>query len=464
MLEWCAGVTSFGGRRRSFVLDVCLLAGALVAPMGCADLLGAEFDRAAPLEPIARAGGAGIQGSGGAGGDRSGDAGATVGSSGAAGGGGAAAGGGAGLSGVGGAADGGASSQGGAAGSSTAGAGGAIASVCTMATSCGSSARCGVRVADAPSSSGVDLVCLPESCSDRVRDGQELLVDCGDDVCGRCDQAPWRVLRQTSANPVLFVYRNSTGKWFTGDYGTGVGSSFRPASTSPGVPLLGDFNGDDSTDYVLFRRSDQTWTVSELSVSGLALLLAPRRFAGDPTSVPNVTNFDGDERSELALWTPSTGIWGAWTIAGAPVLSGARRLGTFGDIPVPADYDGDGRTELAVYRSTGVWIAEGVDGQRLTMPRLGGAGNVPVPCDYDGDGADDVAVYQADGRFRALNRTGDQLFDLRLGDAASGWAPVAGDFNGDGTCDPTLWNVTTGVWQSFDRTGTQIASKAWLPR
>src|SRR3712207_6863699 len=52
-------------------------------------------------------------------------------------------------------------------------------------------------------------------------------------------------------------------------------------------------------------------------------------------------------------------------------------------LPISADYDGDGRTDIAVFRpSSGTWYV-----RNISVVSWGGApGDVPVARDYDGDG------------------------------------------------------------------------------
>jgi len=52
--------------------------------------------------------------------------------------------------------------------------------------------------------------------------------------------------------------------------------------------------------------------------------------------------------------------------------------GTTGDIPTPGDYDGDGRSDLAIFRpSNSTWFVFGSTGGMYSQP-FGQAGDVPV--------------------------------------------------------------------------------------
>ena len=72
-----------------------------------------------------------------------------------------------------------------------------------------------------------------------------------------------------------------------------------------------------------------------------------------PPATPD--DYDGDGKTDLAVYRPSTGVW--FILNSASFTGRDQQWGVLGDIPVPGDYDGDGKTDLAVYRpSTGVWF------------------------------------------------------------------------------------------------------------
>ena len=154
-------------------------------------------------------------------------------------------------------------------------------------------------------------------------------------------------------------------------------------------------------------------------------------------------DFDGDGKTDLAVFRPSTG---EWLIVNSS--TGGRTVfqwGSMGDVPVAGDYDGDGKTDLAVFRpvdrrsgtscnsstsgstarsqwgsrgrharsratttatarptsrssgpSTGTWYILQLEHGESAAWRSRGAATAtsPVPGDYDGDGKADLAVFR----------------------------------------------------------------------
>ena len=111
---------------------------------------------------------------------------------------------------------------------------------------------------------------------------------------------------------------------------------------------------------------------------------------------PRLIEFDGDRKTDFAVWRPATGTWYINNSSNGSVT--ARTWGAgydpFNDIAVPGDYDGDGKIDFAVWRaSTGAWYVLNSSNGSVTS-RTWGAGfapynDIPVPGDYDGDGKTD---------------------------------------------------------------------------
>ncbi len=201
------------------------------------------------------------------------------------------------------------------------------------------------------------------------------------------------------------------------------------------VPF-GDYDGDGRTDLALFRPGTGTWYVRGLSAAAWGSV-------GD-LAVPG--DYDGDGRADLAVWRPSTGVW--YVRGGLTVEWGVQT-----DRPVTGDFDGDGRADPAVYRpGTQTWWIRG-----SAPVRWGAPGDVPVPADYNGDGRTDIAMWRPSTGTWYVRGIAATRYGI------PGDQPVAADYNGDGRADLALWRPSTGTWYVRGVAATRYGIAGDLP-
>lgn len=243
------------------------------------------------------------------------------------------------------------------------------------------------------------------------------------------------------------VFRPSSGTWYAQN-STGF-SAFNFGGASD-VPVSADYDGDGKTDAAVFKNVNGSgiWEINRSSDGGTTA--TQFGFASD---TPVRGDFDGDGRNDLAVFRPSTGVWYVQNSnnTGFQIV----RWGAAEDIPLSSDMDGDGRADITVFRpSTGVWYwinsASGSPG----IVRFGLEGDKPIKGDFDGDGRDDVAVYRPSTGVWYIWKSSDQTYDIRWFGVAED-IPVAGNYDNDNKTDIAVFRPSTGdwyIWRSSDNT------------
>jgi hypothetical protein len=209
-------------------------------------------------------------------------------------------------------------------------------------------------------------------------------------------------------------------------------------STTSGTPPS-NFDGDAKSDLAVFRPSSGNWFITNSSNNAFSAPLFGQ--SGDKL-VPG--DFDGDGKHDLGVWRPSNGTW--YIIQSSNSAFRADAFGANGDVPVIGDFDGDGKSDLAVFRPTdGNWYIKLSTNGTLRVVPFGANGDQPVAGDYDGDGKSDTAVYRpTTGGWYMLNSSNGAFNGITFG--AVGDKAVQGDYDGDGKTDVAVYRPGTGSW------------------
>jgi hypothetical protein len=247
--------------------------------------------------------------------------------------------------------------------------------------------------------------------------------------------------------------------------------SYRPAGTAQHVA---DFNGNGKTDFALVRDTGGgpsgqiTWFVNYDNAidGGCDHNICQEWGLASDFFVPQ--DFDGDHKSDIAVWRPGAPLGPAFFIFES--MTGTFRQVPFGigtdDPTVAADYTGDGKADPAIFRgksnslcgNQALWsyVASSgpLNGQEVDTC-FGSLTDFPVPGDFNADGKSDFCVQTSVGSQAGFyQHYGSGGPDDQNPSTYHFIGPfglitdfvVPGDYDGDGKTDIALTRNVNGQW------------------
>jgi hypothetical protein len=211
------------------------------------------------------------------------------------------------------------------------------------------------------------------------------------------------------------------------------------------IPVTGDYNGDGTADYGIFRPSAGRWWLR--NPSGIGSIWYA--YFGQNGDIPVPADYNGDFRTDTAIWRPTNQMWAVKDIT-------RFYYGVRDDLPVPGDYNGDGNADAALFRNngamSGVWYVH-----NITRRAWGYGSDAVAPGDYNGDGTAELSV------FRGYAATWYILGSAPVSFGQADDIPVVIDYEGDGTQDRVLYRPSEGAWYIYGVTSITYGTAADRP-
>jgi hypothetical protein len=174
---------------------------------------------------------------------------------------------------------------------------------------------------------------------------------------------------------------------------------------------------------------------------------APRSFrASRRATVPSPLQFL-TQPTTIGVWRPSNSTFYLRNSSTAGAADFIIPFGQTNDLPLTGDWDGNGDDTIGVFRpsnNTFYLRNSNTPGAADIIVQFGQSGDLPVVGDWDGNGTVTIGVYRQGQTFLLRNSNTPGAADITLqfgtlnGSPIYGGAPLAGDWDGNGT-------VTLGI-------------------